>query len=117
MRQRLGKRPHSPERRRSVSPVISRNAVSRREPLTDVRSRLGVAKLESRGLYSESPKDKKTGKVGFNALLVLFTFFFFFLILVVIVFIQEACGAVSARLIRTTKKTTRLLPERLPQEE
>ncbi|XP_042566967.1 nuclear cap-binding protein subunit 3 [Cyprinus carpio] len=61
VRQRLGKRPHSPERRRSVSPVISRNAVSRREPLTDVRSRLGVAKLESRGLYSESPKDKKTG--------------------------------------------------------
>uniref|UniRef100_A0A8C1X2I7 Nuclear cap-binding protein subunit 3 n=1 Tax=Cyprinus carpio TaxID=7962 RepID=A0A8C1X2I7_CYPCA len=61
VRQRLGKRPHSPERRRSVSPVISRNAVSRREPLTDVRSRLGVAKLDSRGLYSESPKDKKTG--------------------------------------------------------
>uniref|UniRef100_A0A8C2F1A6 Nuclear cap-binding protein subunit 3 n=1 Tax=Cyprinus carpio TaxID=7962 RepID=A0A8C2F1A6_CYPCA len=61
VRQRLGKRPHSPERRRSVSPVISRNAVSRREPLTDVRSRLGVAKLESRGLFSESSKDKKTG--------------------------------------------------------
>uniref|UniRef100_A0A673M1J6 Nuclear cap-binding protein subunit 3 n=1 Tax=Sinocyclocheilus rhinocerous TaxID=307959 RepID=A0A673M1J6_9TELE len=61
VRQRLGKRPHSPERRRSVSPVISRKAVSRREPLTDVRSRLGVAKHESRGLYSESSKDKKTG--------------------------------------------------------
>uniref|UniRef100_A0A673I8J5 Nuclear cap-binding protein subunit 3 n=1 Tax=Sinocyclocheilus rhinocerous TaxID=307959 RepID=A0A673I8J5_9TELE len=61
VRQRLGKRPHSPERRRSVSPVISRNAVSRREPLTDVRSRLGVAKHESRSLYSESSKDKKTG--------------------------------------------------------
>lgn len=61
VRQRLGKRPHSPERRRSVSPVISRKAVSRREPLTDVRSRLGVAKHESRSLYSESPKDKKTG--------------------------------------------------------
>ncbi|XP_026090306.1 nuclear cap-binding protein subunit 3-like [Carassius auratus] len=61
VRQRLGKRPHSPERHRSVSPVISRNAVSRREPLTDVRSRLGVAKLESRSLFSESSKDKKTG--------------------------------------------------------
>lgn len=61
VRQRLGKRPHSPERHRSVSPVISRKAVSRREPLTDVRSRLGVAKHESRSLYSESPKDKKTG--------------------------------------------------------
>ncbi|XP_016134137.1 nuclear cap-binding protein subunit 3-like [Sinocyclocheilus grahami] len=61
VRQRLGKRPHSPERRRSVSPVISRNAVSRREPLTDVRSRLGVTKHESRSLYSESSKDKKTG--------------------------------------------------------
>uniref|UniRef100_A0A8C2F0S3 Nuclear cap-binding protein subunit 3 n=1 Tax=Cyprinus carpio TaxID=7962 RepID=A0A8C2F0S3_CYPCA len=67
VRQRLGKRPHSPERRRSVSPVISRNAVSRREPLTDVRSRLGVAKLESRGLFSESSKDKKTGIIGVNA--------------------------------------------------
>ncbi|XP_059382570.1 nuclear cap-binding protein subunit 3 [Carassius carassius] len=61
VRQRLGKRPHSPERRRSVSPIISRNTASRREPLTDVRSRLGVAKLESRGLHSESSKDKKTG--------------------------------------------------------
>ncbi|XP_067279121.1 nuclear cap-binding protein subunit 3 isoform X2 [Pseudorasbora parva] len=61
VRQRLGKRPHSPERRRSVSPIISRNAVSRREPLTDVRSRLGVAKHDSRGLYSEPSKDKKTG--------------------------------------------------------
>ncbi|XP_043077239.1 nuclear cap-binding protein subunit 3 [Puntigrus tetrazona] len=61
VRQRLGKRPHSPERRRSVSPVISRKAVSRREPLTDVRSRLGVAKHESRNLYSETSKEKKTG--------------------------------------------------------
>ncbi|ROL48012.1 Nuclear cap-binding protein subunit 3 [Anabarilius grahami] len=61
VRQRLGKRPHSPERRRSVSPVISRNAVSRREPLTDVRSRLGVAKHDSRSLFPESSKDKKTG--------------------------------------------------------
>ncbi|KAI7796376.1 nuclear cap-binding protein subunit 3 [Triplophysa rosa] len=61
VRQRLGKRAHSPERCRSVSPVVSRNAVSRREPLTDVRSRLGVAKHEGRSIYSESSKDKKTG--------------------------------------------------------
>ncbi|XP_051960682.1 nuclear cap-binding protein subunit 3-like [Xyrauchen texanus] len=61
VRQRLGKRPHSPERQRSVSPVISRSTVSRREPLTDVRSRLGVAKHDSRCLSSESSKDKKTG--------------------------------------------------------
>ncbi|XP_051956502.1 nuclear cap-binding protein subunit 3-like [Xyrauchen texanus] len=63
VRQRLGKRPHSPERQQSVSPIISRSAVSRREPLTDVRSRLGVAKHDSRGLYSESSKDKKTGSL------------------------------------------------------
>ncbi|XP_051537717.1 nuclear cap-binding protein subunit 3 [Myxocyprinus asiaticus] len=61
VRRRLGKRPHSPERQQSVSPIISRSAVSRREPLTDVHSRLGVAKHDSRGLYSESSKDKKTG--------------------------------------------------------
>ncbi|NP_956437.1 nuclear cap-binding protein subunit 3 [Danio rerio] len=61
VRQRLGKRPHSPERRRSVSPVISRKTASRREPLSDVRSRLGVAKHDNRSLFSEPPKDKKTG--------------------------------------------------------
>lgn len=59
VRQRLGKRAHSPER--SVSPVVSRNTVSRREPLTDVRSRLGVAKHEGPSIYSKSSKDKKTG--------------------------------------------------------
>ncbi|MCJ8740751.1 hypothetical protein PDJAM_G00062600 [Pangasius djambal] len=60
VRQRLGKRPHSPERRRSVSPVPPRNAAARREPLTDVHSRLGTTKRESRGLYSPT-KDKKSG--------------------------------------------------------
>lgn len=59
VRQRLGKRPHSPERQRSVSPVPQRNTAPRREPLTDVHSRLGVTK--ERGLYSESSKDKKSG--------------------------------------------------------
>ncbi|XP_072517749.1 nuclear cap-binding protein subunit 3 [Salminus brasiliensis] len=61
VRQRLGKRPHSPDRQRSVSPVPQRNTAPRREPLTDVHSRLGVTKQESRGLYSESSKDKKSG--------------------------------------------------------
>ncbi|XP_017554136.1 nuclear cap-binding protein subunit 3 [Pygocentrus nattereri] len=61
VRQRLGKRPHSPDRQRSVSPVPQRNTAPRREPLTDVHSRLGVTKQETRGLYSESSKDKKSG--------------------------------------------------------
>ncbi|MCI4386537.1 hypothetical protein PGIGA_G00063400 [Pangasianodon gigas] len=61
VRQRLGKRPHSPERRRSVSPVPPRNTAARREPLTDVHSRLGTTKHESRGLYTEPTKDKKSG--------------------------------------------------------
>ncbi|KAL6470084.1 hypothetical protein MHYP_G00212030 [Metynnis hypsauchen] len=63
VRQRLGKRPHSPDRQRSVSPVPQRNTAPRREPLTDVHSRLGVTKQETRGLYSESSKDKKSGMV------------------------------------------------------
>lgn len=62
VRQRLGKRQHSPERHRSVSPVPPRNTAARREPLTDVHSRLGTTKHESRGLYSEPTKDKKSGK-------------------------------------------------------
>lgn len=78
VRQRLGKRPHSPEVRRSVSPVVARNAVSRREPLTDVRSRLGVAKPESRGLFPESSKDKKTGTREVCALLALSAFIFWY---------------------------------------
>ncbi|KAK2827185.1 hypothetical protein Q7C36_018111 [Tachysurus vachellii] len=61
VRQRLGKRQHSPERHRSVSPVPPRNTAARREPLTDVHSRLGTTKHESRGLYSEPTKDKKSG--------------------------------------------------------
>ncbi|KAB5548849.1 hypothetical protein PHYPO_G00060370 [Pangasianodon hypophthalmus] len=61
VRQRLGKRPHSPERCRSVSPVPPRNTAARREPLTDVHSRLGTTKHESRGLYTEPTKDKKSG--------------------------------------------------------
>ncbi|TSL04369.1 Nuclear cap-binding protein subunit 3 [Bagarius yarrelli] len=61
VRKRLGKRPHSPERHRSVSPVPPRNTAARREPLTDVHSRLGTTKPESRALFSEPTKDKKSG--------------------------------------------------------
>ncbi|KAM4796584.1 nuclear cap-binding protein subunit 3 [Rhinophrynus dorsalis] len=57
VRQRLGKRPHSPETRKSSSTAVT----SRREPLSDVHSRLGLPKQpEGKGLYSDS-KDKKTG--------------------------------------------------------
>ncbi|XP_030637301.1 nuclear cap-binding protein subunit 3 isoform X2 [Chanos chanos] len=56
VRQRLGKRPYSPERRRSASPVSLRNTAPRREPLTDVHSRLGIAKRDARDTV-----DKKTG--------------------------------------------------------
>ncbi|XP_069617480.1 nuclear cap-binding protein subunit 3 isoform X2 [Ranitomeya imitator] len=57
VRQRLGKRQHSPEPRKIVSKVTE----SRREPVSDVHSRLGVPKqMEGKGLYSDS-KEKKTG--------------------------------------------------------
>ncbi|XP_064794115.1 nuclear cap-binding protein subunit 3 [Oncorhynchus masou masou] len=63
VRQRLGKRPHSPERRHSASPVASRDSPPPREPITDVHSRLGMAKLDSRGLYSDSSKDRKSSRL------------------------------------------------------
>ncbi|XP_077150616.1 nuclear cap-binding protein subunit 3 isoform X2 [Ranitomeya variabilis] len=57
VRQRLGKRQHSPEPRKIVSKVTE----SRREPVSDVHSRLGVPKqMEGKGLYSDG-KEKKTG--------------------------------------------------------
>ncbi|KAE8622688.1 hypothetical protein XENTR_v10005334 [Xenopus tropicalis] len=59
VRQRLGKRPHSPEIRKTLSIAPT----SRREPLSDVHSRLGLPKqLEGKGLYSDS-KEKKTGSL------------------------------------------------------
>jgi len=60
VRQRLGKRPYSPDRRRSPSPVSSRETPPSREPIRDVHRRLGVASQDSRGLYSNSSKDRKT---------------------------------------------------------
>uniref|UniRef100_A0AAQ5YFU6 Nuclear cap-binding protein subunit 3 n=1 Tax=Amphiprion ocellaris TaxID=80972 RepID=A0AAQ5YFU6_AMPOC len=60
VRQRLGKRRYSPDRRRSPSPVSPRDTPPAREPIRDVHRRLGVASQDSRGLYSNSSKDRKT---------------------------------------------------------
>ncbi|MGH0183157.1 UNVERIFIED_CONTAM: hypothetical protein FKN15_011356 [Acipenser sinensis] len=59
VRQRLGKRPHSPDSRAGKVTVISPAPVPRREPLSDVHSRLGTPRQDPRGLYSENSKDKK----------------------------------------------------------
>ncbi|XP_063812209.1 nuclear cap-binding protein subunit 3 isoform X2 [Pseudophryne corroboree] len=59
VRQRLGKRAHSPEPRKIVSNI----SVPRREPVSDVHSRLGLPKqMDGKGLYSDS-KEKKTGSL------------------------------------------------------
>ncbi|KAM4620249.1 nuclear cap-binding protein subunit 3 isoform 2-T2 [Polymixia lowei] len=57
VRQRLGKR------RRSPSPVSLRDTPPPREPTRDVHSRLGVASQDSKGLYSNSSKDRKTSRL------------------------------------------------------
>lgn len=54
IRQRLGKRPYSPEK------AFSGNPVFRREPFSDVHSRLGVPKQDIKGLYSDT-REKKSG--------------------------------------------------------
>lgn len=54
IRQRLGKRPHSPEKAFSGNPVV------RREPFSDVHSRLGVPRQDVKGLYSDT-REKKSG--------------------------------------------------------
>ncbi|XP_028824915.1 nuclear cap-binding protein subunit 3-like [Denticeps clupeoides] len=61
VRQRLGKRPHSPESRRSSSPHTRRSPAHRHEPVTGVHSRLGVSKPDACALYSDTDKDKKRG--------------------------------------------------------
>ncbi|XP_030009813.1 nuclear cap-binding protein subunit 3 isoform X1 [Sphaeramia orbicularis] len=61
VRQRLGKRRYSPDRRRSPSPVSHRDTPPVREPIRDVHRRLGVVSQNSRSLYSNSSKDRKTG--------------------------------------------------------
>uniref|UniRef100_UPI0037E721DE nuclear cap-binding protein subunit 3 isoform X2 n=1 Tax=Semicossyphus pulcher TaxID=241346 RepID=UPI0037E721DE len=62
VRQRLGKRRYSPDRGRSPSPVSPRDTPPAREPIRDVHRRLGVASQDSRSLYSNSSKDRKTGR-------------------------------------------------------
>ncbi|XP_041742671.1 nuclear cap-binding protein subunit 3 isoform X2 [Coregonus clupeaformis] len=59
VRQRLGKRPCSPERRHSAS----RDSSPPREPITDVHSRLGVVKQDAHGLYPDSSKDRKSSRL------------------------------------------------------
>ncbi|XP_062262126.1 nuclear cap-binding protein subunit 3 [Platichthys flesus] len=54
VRQRLGKRPRSP------SPVSPRETPPTREPIRDIHRRLGVASQETRSLFSDSSKDRKT---------------------------------------------------------
>ncbi|XP_022451648.1 nuclear cap-binding protein subunit 3 isoform X1 [Delphinapterus leucas] len=56
IRQRLGKRPHSPEKAFSGNPVV------RREPFSDVHSRLGVPRQDVKGLYSDT-REKKSGSL------------------------------------------------------
>ncbi|CAN9501255.1 unnamed protein product [Ophioblennius macclurei] len=58
VRQRLGKRRYSPDRRRSPSPTSPRSTPPSREPVRDVHRRLGVASQDGRG---PSSKDRKTG--------------------------------------------------------
>ncbi|CAO2644087.1 Nuclear cap-binding protein subunit 3 [Lemmus lemmus] len=54
IRQRLGKRPYSPEK------AFSGNQVVRREPSSDVHSRLGVPRQDVKGLYSDT-RERKSG--------------------------------------------------------
>ncbi|KAH1178838.1 nuclear cap-binding protein subunit 3 isoform X1 [Mauremys mutica] len=57
VRQRLGKRPHSPE----VKPPSS-NSTPRRESVSNVHSRLGIPKQDVKGLYSDT-REKKAGNL------------------------------------------------------
>uniref|UniRef100_A0A3Q2EG15 Nuclear cap-binding protein subunit 3 n=1 Tax=Cyprinodon variegatus TaxID=28743 RepID=A0A3Q2EG15_CYPVA len=63
VRQRLGKRRFSPDRRRSPSPVSPRDTPPAREPIRDVHRRLGVASQDSRGTYTNASKDRKSSAV------------------------------------------------------
>ncbi|CAI5795173.1 Nuclear cap-binding protein subunit 3 [Podarcis lilfordi] len=58
VRQRLGKRPHSPE---AHTPPGS-PSTSHREPLSDVHSRLGIPKQDGKGLYSDT-REKKSANL------------------------------------------------------
>uniref|UniRef100_A0A3B5MM33 Nuclear cap-binding protein subunit 3 n=1 Tax=Xiphophorus couchianus TaxID=32473 RepID=A0A3B5MM33_9TELE len=58
VRQRLGKRRYSPDRRRSASPPSPRDTPPPREPISSVHRRLGVASQEGRG--PNASIDRKT---------------------------------------------------------
>ncbi|XP_028662516.1 nuclear cap-binding protein subunit 3 isoform X1 [Erpetoichthys calabaricus] len=58
VRQRLGKRPRSPDNR-TGKVTVSTAPLPRREPLSDVHSRLGFPKQDSQRLYSDGGKDRK----------------------------------------------------------
>ncbi|XP_061658912.1 nuclear cap-binding protein subunit 3 [Syngnathoides biaculeatus] len=63
VRQRLGKRRYSPERRHSPSPVSPRDAPHpTREPISDVHRRLGIVSRDRSGA-SKSSKDRKTSSL------------------------------------------------------
>ncbi|XP_061558677.1 nuclear cap-binding protein subunit 3 [Phycodurus eques] len=63
VRQRLGKRRYSPERRHSPSPISPRDSPHpTREPISDVHRRLGVVSRD-RGGSSKSSKDRKTSSL------------------------------------------------------
>ncbi|KAF7234946.1 Nuclear cap-binding protein subunit 3, partial [Varanus komodoensis] len=57
VRQRLGKRPHSPEAQQPSGP-----SASHREPVSDVHSRLGIPKQDGKGLYSDT-REKKSANL------------------------------------------------------
>ncbi|XP_077167742.1 nuclear cap-binding protein subunit 3 [Paroedura picta] len=57
VRQRLGKRPHSPETKQPSS-----TSASHREPISDVHSRLGIPKQDVKGLYSDT-REKKSANL------------------------------------------------------
>ncbi|XP_072475123.1 nuclear cap-binding protein subunit 3 isoform X8 [Notamacropus eugenii] len=57
VRQRLGKRPHSPEVK-----TLSSAFTPRREPMSDVHSRLGIPRQDIKGLYSDT-REKKSGSL------------------------------------------------------
>ncbi|XP_072475122.1 nuclear cap-binding protein subunit 3 isoform X7 [Notamacropus eugenii] len=58
VRQRLGKRPHSPEVK-----TLSSAFTPRREPMSDVHSRLGIPRQDIKGLYSDTREKKSAGSL------------------------------------------------------
>lgn len=74
VRQRLGKRRYSPDRRRSASPPSPRDTPPPREPISSVHRRLGVASQEGRG--PKASIDRKTSTSTTRHFLFLFHLLF-----------------------------------------